>query len=402
MSEFSAQIQGMNTTIEQERAMARRLADISDAVMRVKNNLNFDIRQRASIDARLRQAASALDNQGNTMTRAAQATGSVVSLYEQVERRGCDVHDAPLQWVSPNVTVTYDVADDDIGSLLDKLWDIIKKEYKKHEWILKLLKLGKDGPAGIIDGAISYIKSLVEFLTGDKKGLSGAADLCDLGSESVGLWKGLYDYLKDIYKDKPGAENGIFSKGAQQGVVFLGIAGALAGSVKSFLDAVDGLNKGDQGLLSDIAGFLDFGKDSVSLVGEVYGLEHLGDVKSLATKDGLYSPLMIYMTLAKTGFTFGSQMLESIEEYSKDGWDAGDTGAVMVDAAVEGIYCIANGLTFGVADALFGLINEASGGEPLADGETYGERAAEGLKAGADYLSDKIKDAISSLKKCFA
>lgn len=74
-------------------------------------------------------------------------------------------------------------------------------------------KWGDVDEAGVLEDVISYFESFTTFFSGDKKGLTGASDWCNLADSSIGVWTGLYDYFCDMYK---GLKIGFFGDVAQK------------------------------------------------------------------------------------------------------------------------------------------------------------------------------------------
>lgn len=60
--------------------------------------------------------------------------------------------------------------------------------------------LENNDEAGILEKVISYVEDFASFFNGDKAGLTGAIDLCDLTTSSIGLWKEGYDYFQGMFE----------------------------------------------------------------------------------------------------------------------------------------------------------------------------------------------------------
>ena len=226
------------------------------------------------------------------------------------------------------------------------------------------------------------------FFSGDKKGLTGASDWCNLADSSIGVWTGLYDYFCDMYK---GLKIGFFGDVAQKNVKVLGLSAGFLGLTASILSASNRLdNKQWQSIVAD---YVDCGKDMLSVIKSGYALKHIGDVKSLSEiKAGPWSALNIYSAIGEAGIQSISQGFRSHEKYYADGqWDMGDTGATGIDISMAGIYGISHSLTLGFDDLIFGAIDNATGGNGTAD-MSYFEKAAEGYKI----LANKCGEAIGN------
>lgn len=278
-------------------------------------------------------------------------------------------------------------------------WDFLLKYFqdvKDEEDLLSAIKSilkgydswGNVGEAGVIENVVSYIESLAGFFLGDKMGLTGARDLCDLTNSSVEVWSGLYDYYCDMFD---GVTKGFFGDVAQRNVKILGLTGGLIGLTGSILSAKSGIDeKAWQSIWAD---YIDCGKDVFSVIKSGYALKHIGDAQSLAKiKAGVWSALNVYSAVGDSLVRSVSQGFRSHEKYSADGqWDLGDTGATGVDIAMAGIYGISHSLTLGLDDLIFGAIDRATGGNGNSD-MSYFEKAAEGYK----FLAKKCGEAIGN------
>ena len=257
-------------------------------------------------------------------------------------------------------------------------------------WLEALLGGGNTvvdiGEAGILEKLISYIRDLSSFFNGDKMGLTGAIDLCDLAKSSISLWKEGYDYFKDKFK---GGDTGFFGKIAQRKVIIAGLISNILGLTSTIMTANNGADGKDW--QSVIADYIESGKDIVSIISSGYELNHIGDVKSLTRiKAGPWSAMDVYKAIAKSGVQMASQGVESVDNYYADGqWDLYDTGATAIDVSTAGIYTIAHELTGGLDDIIYGWIDKAAGGDGNHE-MSYYEMAAEGYKI----LGRKIGSAI--------
>lgn len=249
-------------------------------------------------------------------------------------------------------------------------------------------KYGDNDEAGVLKDAISYLQDLASFVNGDKKGLTGASDWCDLADSSIGLWSELYNYFQDMYD---GVKTGFFGDTAQKNVKILGLSSGFLGLTASILSASNGLDtKQWQSIVAD---YTDCGKDILSIISSGYELKNIGNVKSLAEmKSGPWSALGIYSAIGEAGIQTISQGFRSHEKYYADGkWDLGDTGATGIDISMAGIYSLSHKLTGGLDDLIYGVIDSATGGDGNSD-MSYYEKAAEGYKI----LANKCGEAIGN------
>lgn len=241
---------------------------------------------------------------------------------------------------------------------------------------------------GILKDITSYFQDLFAFLTGDKKGMTGACDWLDLTDSSFQLWDGFYDYFRKLYEGK----GDFFSDIAQKRVKSIGIATGLLGLLSSVLSASQGLD--EKQWTSIVSDYVNSGKDVIPVVDAIYSLRHIGDTNSLAeVKDGPWSALDVYGAVGEAGISAISQGFRSFEQYYQDGrWDWGDTGATGIDVSMAGLYGLSHKLTWGLDDLIFRLVDGASGGDGTSD-MTYYEKAAAGYK----YLASECGKAVADL-----
>lgn len=203
---------------------------------------------------------------------------------------------------------------------------------------LSLADKKKISEAGLANANLSYVASLYNFYTGDKRGLTGAADLFDLSDKSIGLWTEWYDYIKG--KDT-------LSGG-------LGIAGSSFGLVSSALEVADKINSGNLGPAGVTGEVIGLGDNALGIWESIEKLKHIGDTTpNFTDSGGLYSPLTLWSTFGKTAVATVSQTFKSIDKYSADGkWDLGDTGRTGTELGVAGLYKMLDSLSFGGLSAL--------------------------------------------------
>ncbi len=233
--------------------------------------------------------------------------------------------------------------------------------------------------SGVIKKSVSYFEAFTKFFNGDKKGLTGARDLCDLANSSISLWSGLYDYFAGTYEGLKKLDSGLFGKNAQRKVKELGMSGSILGLISSIMSANNDM---DQKTLQEIiADYVKCGKNGVSIYNAKYAIDHIGDTKSLISqKAGGWSALDIYSAIANGGVDVASQAIKSYGKYYADGkWSLEDTAAMCVDVSVAGLYGMAHALSFGLDEVIYGAIDDCMGkkGDPNL---SYAEQAAEGIK----------------------
>lgn len=201
--------------------------------------------------------------------------------------------------------------------------------------------------AGFGKTGLSYLESLISFFTGDMRGLTGAKDWFDLGDNSIGLWSGLYDYLKDFYN----GAGGLFNEANQRVMGGIGIIGDLYGLASKVFGAADNINNagriGPAGIIGEILGG---GGSLVDIWSDVVKISHIGDkAANITTKTGLYSPLSFYTTIAKSYTDAIAQAFKSYDKYTADGkFDLGDIANTGMDLSIKGLYSMVDSLSFGL------------------------------------------------------
>ena len=273
------------------------------------------------------------------------------------------------------------ISPDQIDDLQDKTIDALKD-------ISKLIKEAGNKEAGIFKNGLSYMEDFVNFLLGDKSGLSGTKDWCDLTDSTLGLWKGMYDYLFEKYEgfDK------FFSKSFSKKVGGIGVASDVFGLISSLCGAMDTISssneKGFATTAGEIIGEFDSGVD---LWGSVLKYIHVNDEAiNITTKgaNGIYSPLSFYTAIVKGGISTVSQAFKSVGKYSADGkFDLTDAANTGVEASVHGLGSMIDSLTFGL-------------GKYVASGMTLGFISPDEFTA--DNISAKLENGSADLGEALA
>lgn len=272
----------------------------------------------------------------------------------------------------------------------------LKKEIEKLKKILKGLAKGTDSSeVKVLEKILTYFESLLNFFLGDKKGLTGASDLCSLTDSSINLWQKLYDYYQKQYNNM---ENGLFGKIAQRDVKIVGLVSGFFAFTASILSASSGLS--DKEWQDIVADYVKSGKDIVTIIESGYSLKHLSDAQSLSKiKAGPWSALDIYTALGYSAVQMLSQGIRSYGKYSSDGqWTAYDTGATGIDVAMAGIYGLAHKLTGGWDDLIYEMVENLTGGNKHPD-MGYAQQAAEGYKIMANTIGTALGNWWNNLKK---
>ena len=397
MPRIYVEFSGLDQIGSRCKTVASRVDTIQSNFQRTVRQLDWDIRFESNINSTATQIAKTLEQYSRTLETYQRFIEDALNEYvklDEYKKTNLIDYISSIR-VDPNVAVILGPGGNPFANWKDRISEIVFDTDEEKDLLstVKTLLRGTDKwgdveEAGVLEDVISYFESFTTFFSGDKKGLTGASDWCNLADSSIGVWTGLYDYFCDMYK---GLKTGFFGDVAQKNVKVLGLSAGFLGLTASILSASNGLdNKQWQSIVAD---YVDCGKDMLSVIKSGYALKHIGDVKSLSEiKAGPWSALNIYSAIGEAGIQSISQGFRSHEKYYADGqWDMGDTGATGIDISMAGIYGISHSLTLGFDDLIFGAIDNATGGNGTAD-MSYFEKAAEGYKI----LANKCGEAIGN------
>lgn len=397
MPRIYVEFSGLDQIGSRCKTVASRVDTIQSNFQRTVRQLDWDIRFESNINSTATQIAKTLEQYSRTLEtyqRFIEDTHNEYVKLDEYKKTNLIDYISSIR-VDLNVAVILGPGNNPFANWKDRISEIVFDTDEEKDLLstVKTLLRGTDkwgdvDEAGVLEDVISYFESFTTFFSGDKKGLTGASDWCNLADSSIGVWTGLYDYFCDMYK---GLKIGFFGDVAQKNVKVLGLSAGFLGLTASILSASNRLdNKQWQSIVAD---YVDCGKDMLSVIKSGYALKHIGDVKSLSEiKAGPWSALNIYSAIGEAGIQSISQGFRSHEKYYADGqWDMGDTGATGIDISMAGIYGISHSLTLGFDDLIFGAIDNATGGNGTAD-MSYFEKAAEGYKI----LANKCGEAIGN------
>ena len=397
MPRIYVEFSGLDQIGSRCKTVASRVDTIQSNFQRTVRQLDWDIRFESNINSTATKIAKTLEQYSRTLETYQRFIEDALNEYvklDEYKKTNLIDYISSIR-VDPNVAVILGPGGNPFANWKDRISEIVFDTDEEKDLLstVKTLLRGTDkwgdvDEAGVLEDVISYFESFTTFFSGDKKGLTGASDWCNLADSSIGVWTGLYDYFCDMYK---GLKTGFFGDVAQKNVKVLGLSAGFLGLTASILSASNGLdNKQWQSIVAD---YVDCGKDMLSVIKSGYALKHIGDVKSLSEiKAGPWSALNIYSAIGEAGIQSISQGFRSHEKYYADGqWDMGDTGATGIDISMAGIYGISHSLTLGFDDLIFGAIDNATGGNGTAD-MSYFEKAAEGYKI----LANKCGEAIGN------
>lgn len=375
--------------------IASKIQAIQSDFQRTVMELDWDVRFQSNINSTATQLARKLEQYSNALESCQQFVEEVYNKYTDLDQYNMNTNDTNISRILglEGQNGYSDSAENiDWDSILSRIFSMTDDEkdfFSVVETFMNIFgKWANNGEAGVLKGVLSYYEDFCSFFIGDKKGLSGASDLCNLSDSSIDVWTKLYDYFAKMYK-VDGLKTGFFGQISQGRVAVLGVASDLLGLIASVLSASDGLDS--KQWQSIVADYVDSGKDLVSVIGSTYKLSHIGNVTSLANvKSGFWSGLDIYSAIGNAGLQVISQGLRSHEKYYADGeWNLGDTAATGIDISMAGIYGISHSLSLGLDDVIFGVIDNATGGNGNTE-MSYFEKAAEGYKILAQQLGESI------------
>ena len=210
------------------------------------------------------------------------------------------------------------------------------KEVKEKKGAGNILGLGGKG--------LSYAEDLYNFLKGDKKGLSGASDLCSLGDSSCEVWNGLYKVVENKYKDafkKAGDVPTPYGARMTNISGSVSVIGDLFGLGGDLFDAMDS-SKNPTGADKNAA-FIKSTTHVVDMGTDIY------DWVSKADTKGMYTPAGIYGTIASSYIESGSVAYRDVMKLKADGqWTIDDTAQTMLDSSTAGLYKMIDKMSFGL------------------------------------------------------
>lgn len=358
---------------EQCKAIGNRVDAIQSDFQQTVRQLDWDIRLESDINRTAAQLSRKLDQYARSLKDCQRFLEDAHRQYVELDRYH-ETAKPPAIGASILIAENYPWNRETIKDVVPDTDDGVISSLKPILTWLDKLNISKEG--GITKNALGYLESLTTFFQGEKKGFTGAGDLCELADSSVDLWTGWYQYFRDFYQ---GADAGIFGEVADRNVKILGVSGDFLGLLSSVLSASDGMDEKEW--QSIVADYVSCGKEVVSVVDSGYELANLGKIRSLPQAMGIpWRASDVYSAIAKAGLSFVEQGFRSHEKYYADGkWDMEDTSCELIDMSMAGIYGLGHSLTFGLDDVIFGAIENLTGGDRNPD-MTYAEKAAEGYR----------------------
>lgn len=344
---------------EEMKNLAARLSRMSDSVVSSGslNGIHFD--GQAAVEIRIRELGSNLQIESARVSNLGNQLSVIAQLYEATENQikndasgiskivrstgggasnggavSNDSHNGPAGGSSAGGRGPEEAADATAsGDESDKwYWDFIMQYFKSKG------KFTGDEESSMMATGMGYLKDLFGFYTGDKKGWSGLADLCDLGKSSSDLWTALYKKM-DI--------GGLLEGRWGTKVAGLGIAASSVGLLGKIAEAICGDNSTGWNITANI---FDAGSGIFDVGQSIYEFKNFA--KLAESSQGLWTSAGQWATLGETVTSTLSQAFKSIGKYSADGkWDLGDTAATGIDSAITGLEKLISGVTFGTISA---------------------------------------------------
>ncbi len=352
------------------KSISSRVNEIQSNFQQMIGKLDWEIRCQENINKTAVKLSNKLNNQAEALSKYHDFINEACAAYEKLNSEKMEEEIAGKINGTASIVESASNADDtnktdNENTDESNILELVKAALNIQD------KMELSDVAGVTGGGIEYLQALYEFFSGDMKGTSGARDWFNMGDKSIEVWSGLYDYLKNFYKET----GDLFSVENQAKVAGLGIIGGTMGFISSSFGAADTIkNTEGIGAAGIIGESLSASEDIVDIGKDIYKIKKMGD----EVESKIYSPSMKYATAMKGYISAISQGFKSYEKYSADGtWDLGDKAATGVEASVAGLYSMVDSLTFG-------LISEETTGVSAEQISTALEKMSEniGTKAG--------------------
>lgn len=319
VSEFRVKLGQMRTAASQQQKVDRELSKLCEEMLRIKRQLSFKVAQRERIDRRLEALGKTIAEEQKRIKCCISVLENATGLYEKTECDLCGIS-------APNIVQHSHIVDGKDAETV--LWDAIRQSAKITG------KYGGSASGKLSDAALTYVETLYEFFTGEKRGGEGAKDLSAVGKESTKLFKAFYKMLCGGMSKKDREMFEAQWGGRVKGVETLGGA---AGFFGSLLEAMDREGKSTSQQIADATNLV---KDGVKCAG------YTGDPKNPYWKIG-------QATIVSLG-----SAAERYIECIKDGeLSLGDWGDMLVSGSMAGLNELVSTITDVVRDVTFGKID---------------------------------------------
>ena len=330
MSSIQIQYQKAEATMEGYKDQRRQLINHVKSLQSVRSSAYSTNQSFASIYNVLDGIIGNLDDQCRNMESLFNGFSDIMTAYsgcesalvEQIEAGDFTESVTAPSAGSAGYVVSESQEEEASENLLDKIREFLNEVEDSEDFMdgVKTFlgganKFGDSEDAEMLGKAVDYLQNLAAYFTGDKRGITGASELCGLAGSGGDLWTGLYDYLKEFYNDP---DTGIFDLISQRRVKIVGVASSFLNLASSLMEAKS--NTDGEKITSIAAEYIDCGKNLIDVVKSGYELKHVGDVKSLANlKAGPWSALNVYAAVGNAGVSAVAQGFRSYERYSADG-----------------------------------------------------------------------------------
>ena len=248
MPRIYVEFSGLDQIGSRCKTVASRVDTIQSNFQRTVRQLDWDIRFESNINSTATQIAKTLEQYSRTLEtyqRFIEDTHNEYVKLDEYKKTNLIDYISSIR-VDPNVAVILGPGDNPFANWKDRISEIVFDTDEEKDLLstVKTLLRGTDkwgdvDEAGVLEDVISYFESFTTFFSGDKKGLTGASDWCNLADSSIGVWTGLYDYFCDMYK---GLKIGFFGDVAQKNVKVLGLSAGFLGLTASILSASNRLD----------------------------------------------------------------------------------------------------------------------------------------------------------------
>jgi hypothetical protein len=197
---------------------------------------------------------------------------------------------------------------------------------------------------GLFGGLAGFFQSWRDLFSGNCE-FGAKKTYFDLSKNGIDSWKAMYDIFASHFSNDNGFGTGVYSRAGQTGAGVFGLTASTAGIISTVYELINTQHQNGWDTTGDwVTKLTDSGTDFGKSAYEVYELARYG--KSATS---VYSPVTKWMTLVDTVAATGGQTIKSIGKYSADGkWDLDDTCLTAVESSVSGLYAMVKGLSFGL------------------------------------------------------
>ena len=186
------------------KTASSKVTTIQSDFQRTVRQLDWDIRFESNINSTATKIAKTLEQYSRTLETYQRFIEDALNEYvklDEYKKTNLIDYISSIR-VDPNVAVILGPGGNPFANWKDRISEIVFDTDEEKDLLstVKTLLRGTDkwgdvDEAGVLEDVISYFESFTTFFSGDKKGLTGASDWCNLADSSIGVWTGLYDYF---------------------------------------------------------------------------------------------------------------------------------------------------------------------------------------------------------------